>query len=191
MRLLIQKILTEGKVLEGNILKVDNFLNHMIDVTFAEKMGREFYKRFKGKNVTKILTVEASGIGLSCLTASKFNCPVLFAKKSNTSNLSHDVYSAEVFSFTHNIKTIIRVCKDYLKPSDRVLIIDDFMANGEATRGLIDIVKQAGATLVGVGIAIEKGFQGGGDDLRAKGIDVYSLAIIDKMGTDGIEFRKQ
>lgn len=191
MRLLIQKILSEGKVLEGNILKVDSFLNHMIDVTFAEKMGREFYKRFKGKNVTKILTVEASGIGLSCLTAKKFNCPVLFAKKSNTLNLSNDVYSAEVFSFTHNIKTIIRVCKDYLKPSDNVLIIDDFMANGEAVRGLIEIIRQAGATLVGVGIAIEKGFQGGADELRAKGIDVYSLAIIEKMGTDGIEFRKK
>lgn len=191
MKLLEERILKDGKVLDGDILKVDSFLNHQIDVQLAAEMGKEFYKKFGPENVTKILTIEASGIAIACLTAHSFGCPVLFAKKTATSNLSEDVYSAEVFSYTHGKKNNVLVSKQYLSPSDRVLIVDDFAANGEAARGLISLVKKAGATLVGVGIAIEKGYQGGGDALRKEGVDVYSLAIVDKMDKNGIVFRKQ
>lgn len=189
MDALKQRILKDGKVIGSNILKVDSFLNHCIDVSLSLDMGKEFRARFANCTVTKILTIEASGIGLACCTAQFFNCNVVFAKKSPTCNCTDDVYVSPCHSFTHNVDNMVRVAKVYLSPEDKVLIVDDFLANGEATRALMDIVKQAGATLVGVGIAIEKGFQGGGDKLRASGVKVESLAIIDEMSEQGIRFR--
>ena len=191
MELLERKIETCGTVLDGNVLKVDSFLNHMIDVPFLSKLADYVYEQFKGENVNKILTVEASGIALATLVAERFSCDMAFAKKSRTSNLGDEsVYSSQVKSFTHNVTNNIIVNKKYLSSSDRVLIVDDFLARGEAAKGMIGIVEQAGATLVAMVAAIEKGFQGGGDALRKKGINVLSLAIIDKMSPDGIIFRK-
>lgn len=190
MKLLVDRIKKDGKVYPGNILKVDCFLNHQIDVELIDKMGEEFYNLFGNCKVTKILTIEASGIGLACLAARYFQVPILFAKKSKSANTSADFYSSTVKSYTHGNTNNIIVSKEYLSKDDSVLIIDDFLATGEALRGLIDIVNQAGANLVGAGIAIEKGFQDGGKDLRESGVRVESLAIVDSMTDDGsITFR--
>ena len=192
MELLERKIETCGTVLDGNVLKVDSFLNHLIDVPFLSKLADYVYEQFKDEKVNKILTVEASGIALATLVAERLSCDMTYAKKSRTSNLGDEgVYSASVRSFTHNVTNNIIVNKKYLSSSDRVLVVDDFLARGEAANGMISIVEQAGATLVAMVAAIEKGFQGGGDALRKKGINVLSLAIIDKMSPDGLIFRKQ
>ena len=190
MELLKQKILKDGVVKAGNVLKVDSFLNHQMDVALFTEIGKEFYNRFKDCNVTKILTIEASGIGIACVTAQSFNnIPVVFAKKSKTKNISDDVYTSRAVSFTHGNETDVVVSKSYLNEGDRVLIIDDFLANGSALEGLISIVNQSGATLVGAGIVIEKGFQPGGDLIRSRGIRVESLAIIDSMSDTSLTFR--
>nr|WP_255667997.1 xanthine phosphoribosyltransferase [Acidaminococcus hominis] len=179
-----KKILADGIIKSGDVLKVDSFLNHQIDVPFISKLGEQFYELFKNRPINKILTIEASGIGIACLTAVHFRVPVVFAKKSAGSNMDKDVYATEIKSFTHNKVNHVVVSKKYLNAGDHVLIIDDFLANGCAVEGLIDLVHQAGAEVEGVGIAIEKGFQGGGDALRKKGYDVKSLAIIEKMDAE-------
>lgn len=185
MKLLKQRIIEDGIVKKGNVLKVDSFLNHKIDVRLYDEIGKEFYRLFGNENVTKILTIEASGIGIACVTAQAFGyVPVVFAKKSKSSNISDDVYTSKVASFTHGVNYDIVVSKDYLNEGDRVLIIDDFLAMGEAINGLIDIVEQSGATLVGAGDVIEKGFQPGGRELREKGVHLESLAIIESMNSD-------
>ena len=189
MRELEERIIKDGKIYKGNVLKVDSFLNHQMDIELFAKMAKEFRARFEGCGVNKILTIEASGIGISCITAMEFHCPVVFAKKSATSNLSKDVYSAQVFSYTHNRSYEAMVSKSYLSPDDCVLIIDDFLANGEAAEGLISIVKQSGAKLAGVGIAIEKAFQPGGKKLRDAGIKLESLAMVSALDEEkGILF---
>lgn len=192
MQLLEKRIIKDGKVFSGNILKVDSFLNHQIDVELLDKMGEEIKTLFKDVNVTKVLTIEASGIGVGCLVAKHFNCPLLFAKKSKTLNIKGDVYTSKVESFTHQCTYDIIVSKDFLNENDTVLIVDDFLAKGNALIGLIDIVNQSGASLAGCAIAIEKGYQGGGDKLRAQGIRVESMAIIEEMDdtTGNIVFRK-
>lgn len=191
MNLLQKKILSDGVIKPGNVLKVDSFLNHQIDVPFISELGKEFYKLFGDRKVDKILTIEASGIGIACLTAVYFSVPVVFAKKSAGSNMDKEVYATEVKSFTHNKVNHVVVSKKYLNKGEHILIMDDFLANGCAVEGLIDLVNQAGGLVEGVGICIEKGFQGGGDELRRKGVDVKSLAIIDKMDpeTGSIVFR--
>jgi len=189
MTLLEQKIITEGKVLQGGILKVDGFLNHQLDVAFLTKLGEEIYNKFRDCGVNKVLTVEASGIGIACFAAQFFNCKVVFARKSKSSNMSNDVYSSTAYSYTHKTTNNVIISKEYLTKDDNVLLIDDFLANGEATKALIDLINQAGATLKGVAIAVEKGFQGGGDKLREQGVDLLSLAIVDKMDENGITFR--
>ncbi|WP_363143072.1 xanthine phosphoribosyltransferase [uncultured Dialister sp.] len=191
MNLLQKKILSDGVIKPGNVLKVDSFLNHQIDVPFISELGKEFYKLFGDRKVDKILTIEASGIGIACLTAVYFGVPVVFAKKSAGSNMDKEVYATEVKSFTHNKVNHVVVSKKYLNKGEHILIMDDFLANGCAVEGLIDLVNQAGGLVEGVGICIEKGFQGGGDELRRKGVDVKSLAIIDKMDpeTGSIVFR--
>ena len=191
MELLKQKIMTEGRVVGEGILKVDGFLNHQIDVALVNEMGKDIYERFKDKGVTKILTIEASGIGLACMAALHFGCRVLYAKKSKTSNMGNaDLYTSKAFSFTHQTENTVLISKKYLEKGERVLIIDDFLAHGEACNALMDLVSQAGAELVGVAIAIEKGFQGGGDKMRESGIDLYSLAIVERMSEGKIEFRE-
>lgn len=189
MELLKNKILKYGKVFPDNILKVDSFLNHQVDINLLTKMGIEFANIFSNSGVTKILTIEASGIIIGGLTAQAMNIPMLFAKKGVTKNQSKSVYSAQVMSYTHGKVYDIFVSKEYLLSTDKILIIDDFLANGEAVKGLISLVKQAGATLIGCGIAIEKGFQGGGDRLRNEGVRVESLAIIDSMTDNSLTFR--
>ena len=188
MKLLEERILKDGKIKPGNVLKVDGFINHRIDVPFVSELGREFYRRFKDDNVTKILTIEASGIGIACLTALHFGVPVVFAKKSRTSNISKDVYTARVDSFTHGTTCDIIVSKEFLSPSDRVLIIDDFLALGNALVGLREITLASGATLIGAGILIEKSFQTGGRMLREQGMRIESLAKIASMTDTGITF---
>ncbi len=188
MKLLEDRIKKDGIVLKGNILKVDSFLNHQIDVDLMCRLGKEFYRLFSDCGVTKILTIEASGIGIACLTAQYFGCKVVFAKKSRTLNLSPDVYCSEVRSFTHNVTNNVLVSKKFLSSEDKVLIIDDFLANGCALNGLIDIVQQAGAQVAGVGIVIEKAFQPGGDMIRRRGIRVESLARVKSMSDDSLEF---
>ena len=188
MKLLEDRILTDGKVLPGGILKVDNFLNHQIDTVLLREMAQEFYRLFGGENVNKILTIEASGIAIAAVTGCVFGCPMVFAKKSKTKNLSDRVWTAEVVSFTHGNTSTVLVSKDYLHEGDRVLIVDDFLATGAALIGLRALCEQAGATVVGAGIAIEKVFQGGGDTLRAKGLRVESLAKIASMSDDGLRF---
>lgn len=192
MKLLEDRIIKDGKVFSGNVLKVDSFLNHQIDVELLDKMGLEVKKLFSDSCVTKVLTIEASGIGVGCMVAKHFNCPLLFAKKSKTLNIKGDVYTSKVESFTHQCTYDIIVSKDFLNENDTVLIVDDFLAKGNALIGLIDIVNQSGAKLAGCSIAIEKGYQGGGDKLRAQGIKVESLAIIEEMNdsTGEIVFRK-
>lgn len=192
MELLEQRIIKDGVVKKGNVLKVDSFLNHQIDIELYSEIGAEFARLFKDCDVTKILTIEASGIGIACVTAQSFNnVPVVFAKKNKTTNISDDVYSSKVVSFTHGREYEIVVSKSYIKPEDRILIIDDFLANGKALEGLIKIINQAGATVVGAGIVIEKGFQPGGETLRKQGVRVESLAIVESMNdeTGEIVFR--
>lgn len=189
MKLLEDRICKDGIVIGEDILKVDSFLNHQVDVDLLAEMGKEWKKLFADENVTKILTIEASGIGIACLAAREFGVPVVFAKKNKSRNLTGDIYSAEVFSFTHGNVNTIMVSKKYIQPEDRILIIDDFLANGGALQGLIDIIEQAGAAIVGAGIAIEKAFEPGGEKIRSKGIRVESLARIASMSEkDGIEF---
>lgn len=191
LNLLQKKILTDGVIKPGNVLKVDGFLNHQIDVPFISQLGKEFKELFADKPVDKILTIEASGIGIACLTAVYFGVPVVFAKKSAGSNMDADVYATEVKSFTHNKVNHVVVSKKYLNEGEHILIMDDFLANGCAVEGLMDLVSQAGGIVEGVGICIEKGFQGGGDALRSKGVNLKSLAIIEKMdaATGTITFR--
>ena len=191
MKLLEEKILKDGVIKSGNVLKVDSFLNHQIDVPFVAELGKELQRQFADRPINKILTIEASGIGIACVAAMYFQVPVVFAKKSSGSNMDKDVYATEVKSFTHNKVNHVVASKKYLNAGEHILIMDDFLANGCAVQGLIDLVKQAGGIVEGVGICIEKGFQGGGDELRASGIDVKSLAIIEKMDeeTGTITFR--
>jgi xanthine phosphoribosyltransferase len=190
MQLLKERIIKDGKVRSGNVLKVDSFLNHQLDIELFGEIGREFKRRFADQTVTKILTIEASGIGIACITAQYFNVPVVFAKKNQTKNIAGDVYTSKVESFTHGRVYDIIVSKDFLKPEDKILVIDDFLANGAALIGLINLIKDAGATLVGAGIVIEKGFQEGGKLVRDSGVRVESLAIIESMDENtGIRFR--
>lgn len=186
-----EKILKEGKVLPGNILKVGSFLNHQIDVDFIMEMGKEIERLFGGEKITKILTIETSGIPIAVAAAAAMHIPVVFAKKHKTSNVSGDVYKTVVHSYTHGTDYTVVVESDYLSDKDNVLIVDDFLANGKALKGLLDIVAQAGAVSAGAVCAIEKGFQHGGDELRADGIRVESLAIIDSMEDGKVVFRKQ
>lgn len=181
MDLLKQKILSEGEVYEGNILKVDGFLNHRIDIPFLKEVGREFHRLFKDEGINKILTIEASGIAIGAMVAQEFQCPLVFAKKTKTKNIAGDIYTSKVESFTHGTTYDILVSKRFLDENDKVLIVDDFLAVGNALNGLIEIVNKSGAQLAGCGVVIEKGFQHGGDKLRSQGIKVESLAIVEKM----------
>ena len=183
----------DGIVKEGNVLKVDSFLNHQMDIRLFDQIGEEFKKRFEGTEINKILTIEASGIGIACVVARHFDVPVVFAKKSKSINIEGDVYVAEVESFTHKCKNQVIVSKKFINPEDKILIIDDFLANGCALQGLISIVKSAGASVEGIGIAVEKGFQTGGQVIRNLGYHLESLAIVDGMdaATGEIKFREQ
>lgn len=193
MNFLEKRIVEDGIVKEGNILKVDSFLNHQMDISLFNQMGEEFKKRFEGKPINKILTIEASGIGIACIVAQHFDVPVVFAKKSKSINIEGEMYVAEVESFTHRCKNQVIVSKKFLSPKDHILIIDDFLANGCALQGLIQIVQSAGATVEGIGIAIEKGFQSGGQIIRNLGYQLESLAIVDSMdaATGSINFRQE
>ena len=193
MNFLEERIQKDGIVREGNVLKVDSFLNHQMDIGLFDQMGAEWKVRFAGRPINKILTIEASGIGIACIAARHFGVPVVFAKKSKSINIAGDVYVAEVESFTHKNVNQVIVSKDFLGPKDRVLIIDDFLANGCALQGLISIVQQAGGTVEGIGIAVEKGFQNGGKIIRNLGYQLESLAIVDAMDpkTGAITFRAQ
>ena len=190
IRALEQRILTEGRVLPGEVLKVGSFLNQQIDTKLLKEMGDEVARLFSQSNVTKVLTIESSGIALAYAAAVSLGVPMVFAKKHKSSNLAGSILTSKVFSYTHQQTYDIMVSADYINSGDNILIVDDFLAMGNALNGLIDIVGQAGASLAGCAIAIEKGFQGGGDALRAKGIRVESLAIIDKMTDDSLEFRR-
>lgn len=190
MELLERRILSEGEVLPGNVIKVGSFLNHQIDVSLLLEMGKEVNRLFAGAGVTKILTVEASGIAIATAFAAVMGVPVLFAKKHGTSNLSGDMLSAKTHSYTHNTDYNMVVERKYLSKDDRILLVDDFLANGQALNSLIDIVALSGAQLVGCAIAVEKGFQHGGDSLRGRGIRVESLAIIDSIDGGTIKFRR-
>ena len=181
MELLKERIRKDGVVKEGNVLKVDRFLNHQMDVKLFREIGKEFKKRFEGEDINKILTIEASGIGIACVVAEIFDVPVVFAKKTQTKNIAGDVYTTKVESFTHGRVYDIIVSKEFLGKGDKVLLIDDFLANGKALEGLAELVKKSGAELVGAGVVIEKGFQVGGDIIRSKGIHLESLAIVESM----------
>mgnify|MGYP004554261567 FL=1 len=185
MELLEQRIRQDGKVKGDSILKVDSFLNHQMDIELFSQMGQEFYRLFGSCGVNKILTIEASGIGMACVAAQYFHCPVVFAKKSMSSNISDHVYSAPVKSFTHGNQYNAIVSKEYLHPEDRILVIDDFLAMGEALRGLFSLVQQSGSTLIGAGIAVEKAFQPGGAQLRSEGYRIESLARVAAMSEEG------
>lgn len=193
MNCLEEKILKYGVIKEGNVLKVDSFLNHQMDVDLFNEMGKEWKKRFEGKDINKILTIEASGIGIACIVAQHFGVPVVFAKKTKSINIEGEMYTADVESFTHKNKNQVIVSKKFLNKNDHVLIIDDFLANGCALQGLIQIVQSAGASVEGIGIAIEKGFQTGGRIIRNLGFQLESLAIVDDMNweTGEIKFREQ
>lgn len=193
MNFLEERILKDGIVKEGNVLKVDSFLNHQMDIELFEKMGEEFKRRFEGKNINKILTIEASGIGIACIVARHFNVPVVFAKKAKSINIDGEMYVADVVSFTHKNNNQVIVSKKFLGPEDHVLIIDDFLANGCALQGMISIVNQAEGTVEGIGIAIEKGFQVGGNTIRNMGYQLESLAIVESMDatTGEVTFREQ
>ena len=191
MELLEERIRRDGVVKSGDVLKVDSFLNHQIDVELYAEMAEEWKRHFAGKPINKILTIEASGIGIACITAEKFGTPAVFAKKSKSINLDGTVYATRIQSFTHGKIFDVIVSKKFIGPEDHVLIVDDFLANGCALNGLIEICEHAGATIEGIGIAVEKGFQPGGEDLRQRGYDICSLAIVDSMNpeTGEIEFR--
>lgn len=193
MNFLEERIMRDGIVKEGNVLKVDSFLNHQMDIDLFNQMGEEFKKRFAEKKINKVLTIEASGIGIACIVAQHFHAPVVFAKKSKSINIDGEMYVAEVESFTHHCKNQVIVSKKFLNPEDRVLIVDDFLANGCALQGLIQIVQSAGASVEGIGIAIEKGFQPGGRMIRNLGYQLESLAIVDSMDAESgtIQFREQ
>ena len=193
MNFLEERILKDGIVKDGNVLKVDSFLNHQMDIALFNEIGKEFKKRFKGNKINKILTIEASGIGIACIVAQHFDVPVVFAKKAKSINLEGEMYVAEVESFTQNFKNKVIVAQKFLGEKDHVLIIDDFLANGCALQGLIQIVQSAKATVEGIGIAVEKGFQPGGRIIRNLGIQLESLAIVERMDstTGEIEFRVQ
>ena len=191
MQLLKDRIRKDGKIKSGDVLKVDSFLNHQMDIKLFEEIGKEFKRRFSDADINKIITIEASGIGIACIVAQYFDVPVVFAKKSKTKNIAGDVYTTKVESFTHGKVYDIMVAKEFLGAGDKVLLIDDFLANGKALEGLAAVVKDSGAELIGAGIVIEKGFQPGGDRLRADGIRVESLAIVESMDekTGSIRFR--
>ena len=191
MELLKEKILKEGKVLKGNVLKVDSFLNHQMDIPFINELGKEFRRLFPSDKITKILTIESSGIGIACIAAQYFNCPVVFAKKSKSINLDSECYRTNVESFTHKCVYHVFVSKKYLNKDDVVLIIDDFLANGNALLGLMDIVKKSGASLEGIGIVIEKANQPGGSIIRSKNVHLESLAIIESMNEGHIRFKDE
>ena len=191
MKALEEKILRDGQVRPGNILKVDSFLNHQMDIEFINEIGKEFHRLFGDRPINKILTIEASGIVIACIAAQYFGVPVVFAKKAQSVNLDGSLYTTQVESFTHKRTYDVILSKKFLTAEDHVLVIDDFLANGCAVNGLLDIIESAGATLEGVGIVIEKGFQDGGKELRARGVDVKSLAIIKSMTDDSIEFAEQ
>lgn len=188
MELLEQKILKDGRVLPGNVLKVDSFLNHQIDIDLIDALGAEWKRLYRDEKITKIATIEASGIGIACIAARHFKVPVVFAKKSKSNNIGNDFYTSRVVSYTHGNTYDVIVSKQYISPEDRVLIIDDFLANGSALRALIDIVEMAGATVVGAGIAIEKAYQPGGNKIRDLGYRVESLARVKSMQDGKIEF---
>lgn len=181
MQLLKDRIRKDGKIKEGNVLKVDSFLSHQMDVKLFQEIGKEFKRRFADEEITKILTIEASGIGIACVAAEVFDVPVVFAKKTQTKNIAGDVYTTKVESFTHGRVYDIIVSKEFLGKGDKVLLIDDFLANGKALEGLAELVTKSGAELVGAGVVIEKGFQVGGDIIRSKGIHLESLAIVESM----------
>ena len=191
MQILYDRIRKDGIVRAGNVLKVDRFLNHQMDIHLFQEIGKEFKRRFEGEEINKILTIEASGIGIACIVAEYFDVPVVFAKKTKTKNIAGEVYTTKVESFTHGTVYDIIVSKEFLGKGDKVLVIDDFLANGCALEGLLQIVEDAGATVEGIGIAVEKGFQKGGDLIRSKGIRVESLAIVESMDdkTGEITFR--
>ena len=193
MNFLEERLLKDGIVKPNNVLKVDSFLNHQMDISLMEEIGREFHRRFADKSITKVLTIEASGIGIACFVAKEFGVPMVFAKKSHSINIDSEVFVAEVESFTHKNKNNVIVSKKFLSPDDRILIIDDFLANGCALLGLMAIAKSAGATVEGIGIVIEKGFQIGGQVIRNLGVHLESLAIIDGMDAEAgtITFREQ
>ncbi len=191
MKLLEEKILKDGQVFPGNILKVDSFLNHQIDVAFLNKMGEEIKRLYDSCGVNKILTIEASGIGIACITAQFFDCPVLFAKKTKTKNIASSVYKTQVRSFTHGVEYDVIVSKDFIGEGDNILIIDDFLAEGNALLGLIDLCEQAGAKVAGCAIAIEKGFQNGRKKVEEKGVRVESLAIVESMTDGAVIFKQQ
>lgn len=191
MELLEKRIIQDGEILPGNILKVSNFLNHQIDVNLMEQLGEEFFRLYKDSNVTKVLTIESSGIAVGYAVARKFGVPLVFAKKHKSSTVNEGVYSSKVWSFTHNQAYTVVVSKKYISKGDKILIVDDFLANGNALKGLIEIVEQAEASVSGICIAIEKCFQNGGNLIRSAGYRVESLAAVEKMTDDGkIIFRK-
>ena len=191
MQQLKDRIRREGKVLPGNIIKVDGFLNHRVDTRLMADIADEFARFFDVADITMVLTAEASGIALATICAQKYNVPMVFAKKAKSDNIEGGLYQSEIFSYTYKKKVTQLLSKEWLTSSDRVLIVDDFMANGEAVRGLCDLVSQAGAELVGIGIAVEKGFQGGGDRLREAGVNLHSLAIIESAEPGNIVFREE
>lgn len=190
MQELKERIRREGKVLPGNIIKVDGFLNHRVDIRLMEAIADEFARLFNVEDITMVLTAEASGIALAAICAQKYNVPMVFAKKAKSDNIEGGLYQSEIFSYTYKKKVTQILSKEWLTASDRVLIVDDFMANGEAVRGLCDLVNQAGAELMGIGIAVEKGFQGGGDRLRDMGVNYHALAVIESADENGIVFRE-
>ena len=191
MEALEQRICQEGRILPGHIIKVDGFLNHQVDTKFLAELADEFAKHFDVTRATKILTAEASGIALAAICSYKYGIPMVFAKKAKSDNIEGGLYMSEIFSYTYKKKVTLICAKDWITADDKVFIVDDFMANGEAMRGLLDIVEQSGAELIGVGCAIEKGFQHGGDKIREAGYPMKSLAIIEKADENGFEFRKQ
>ncbi len=184
MQLLKDRILKDGQLFPGNILKVDSFLNHQVDVSLLNEIGKEFKRLFADCHINKILTIEASGIGIACIVAQYFECPVVFAKKSKSINISNDFYQSDVMSYTHGNLNHVIVSKDFIGSGDKILVIDDFLAHGCALRGLIDIIESSGAQLIGCGIVIEKGFQNGGEELRSRGIRVESLAVVESMNSE-------
>ena len=188
MKILEERILRDGVVRDSNVLKVDSFINHQIDVDFMAQIAKEFKRIFEGEEITKILTIEASGISIACITALEFHVPVVFAKKNKTINIANDVYTAKVSSFTHKRSYDVIVSKDFLRPEDKILIIDDFLAMGAALKGLVDLIRLSGATLVGAGVVIEKAYQPGGRLIRGMGVRVESLAKIKSMDNNEITF---